>query len=72
MAQGEVVPESGNTELMKEYVSVPADVNYLHIGGKKLLKVSYEISAMELLVGSWPRIASKSQDMLQAKMKGFR
>ena len=38
-------------ELMKEYVREPADVDYLHVGGKKLLKVSYGIYATELLTG---------------------
>ena len=69
---GEIVPKVGNSELMKEYGSEPADVNYLHIGGNKRLKASYDTYATELLVRSCPRAVSKSQLMLQAKMEGFR
>jgi hypothetical protein len=32
---GEIVPESGKHELVKEYVTEPAKVNYLHVGGKR-------------------------------------
>ena len=44
---GEIVPKVGNIEPIKEYASEPADVNYLHIGGNKLLKVSYGTYATE-------------------------
>ena len=72
MAQVKSFPKVENIELVKEYVTEPANVNYLHVGGKKKLKASYDTYVTELLVRSCPRAVSKSQLMLQAKMEGFR
>ena len=55
IVQAKSFPKEENIELMKEYVSDPADVNYLHIGGKKVLKTSYNAYATELLIRSCPR-----------------
>ena len=72
IAQVKSFPKVENIELVKEYVTEPANVNYLHVGGKKKLKASYDTDVTELLVRSCPRAVSKSQLMLQAKMEGFR
>ena len=54
IAQVKSSPKVENIELVKEDVTEPANVNYLHVGGKKKLKASYDTYVTELLVRSCP------------------
>ena len=45
----QVLPQGGSIKLMKEYVSVPADVNYMYIPDKKTTESEYTKYATEFL-----------------------
>ena len=60
-----------NIKLMKEYVIVPADVNYVYSRQETTGGRVHEY-ATEFLVRSLPRVVSPSAQMLERMPKGFK
>jgi hypothetical protein len=53
-------PEQHNMDILKGYVTEPAEVNYLHIGGKKALEESMDAFVTKLVVQACEDVQSPS------------
>mmetsp|Transcript_99015 Transcript_99015/g.154806 ORF Transcript_99015/g.154806 Transcript_99015/m.154806 type:complete len:879 (+) Transcript_99015:94-2730(+) len=63
-------PERHNVEFLKSFATEPVEVNYLHIPGKKVLKLGYDEFAAKVIVQACKNVESPSAIAEATKSSG--